>query len=66
MRQRLFRSGAPEGGGPWAISGYLGKQDDFDEAMGRFALAYADQAEKDYDVLKSAIRAGTIEVLMDR
>jgi hypothetical protein len=34
--------------------------------MGRFVLAYADQAEKDYDVLKSAIRAGTIEVLMDR
>jgi uncharacterized protein (DUF2252 family) len=53
-------------GGPWAISGYLGKQDDFDEAMGRFALAYADQAEKDYDVLKSAVRAGTIEVQMDR
>ena len=39
MRQRLFRSGAREGGGPWAISGYLGKQDDFDEAMGRFVLA---------------------------
>ena len=53
-------------GGPWAISGYLGKQDEFDEAMGRFALAYADQAEKDYDVLKGAVRAGTIEVQMDR
>jgi Uncharacterized protein conserved in bacteria (DUF2252) len=30
-------------GGPWAISGYLGKNDQFDEAMGKFALAYADQ-----------------------
>jgi hypothetical protein len=26
----------------WAISGYLGKNAQFDEAMGKFALAYAD------------------------
>jgi Uncharacterized protein conserved in bacteria (DUF2252) len=52
-------------GRPWAISGYLGNQDDFDDAMGQFALAYADQAEKDYDVLKSAVRAGTIDLQMD-
>jgi hypothetical protein len=39
-------------GDPWAISGYLGKNAQFDEAMGKFALAYADQAEKDHAALK--------------
>ena len=53
-------------GDPWAISGYLGGQDQFDEAMGKFALAYADQAERDYAALKAAVRAGIIEVQMER
>jgi hypothetical protein len=29
------------------ISGYLGKSDAFDEAVGEFALAYADQTARD-------------------
>ncbi len=53
-------------GDPWTISGYLGKQDQFDKAMGRFALAYADQAERDHASLKAAVRAGIIDVQMDR
>ena len=53
-------------GGPWAISGYLAKGHDFDEAMGKFALAYADQAERDHAALKAAVRAGTIEVILER
>lgn len=44
------------------ISGYLGTSDNFDEAMGKFALAYADQAERDHAALKAAVRAGKIEV----
>lgn len=52
-------------GDPWMIGGYLGKQGDFDEAMGKFALAYADQAERDYAALKAAVRAGTIEVQLE-
>jgi len=45
------------------ISGYLGSSSDvFDKAMGRFALAYADQAERDYDALKAAVRKGRIKV----
>ena len=51
---------------PWTIGGYLGKHDGFDEAMGKFALAYADQAEKDHAQLKAAVRAGTIEVNLER
>jgi uncharacterized protein (DUF2252 family) len=44
------------------ISGYLGSSSKFDAAMGKFALAYADQAERDYGVLKTAARKGTISV----
>jgi uncharacterized protein (DUF2252 family) len=44
------------------ISGYLGSSSDvFDKAMGRFAVAYADQAERDYAVLKAAVRKGKIK-----
>jgi hypothetical protein len=43
------------------ISGYLGSSsDEFDKAMGKFALAYADQAERDHAALKAAVRKGTI------
>ena len=52
--------------GPWAVAGYLGKGEDFDEAMGDFAVAYADQAERDYEVLKAAVRAGRIDAQPDR
>jgi uncharacterized protein (DUF2252 family) len=43
------------------ISGYLGpSSDQFDVAMGKFALAYADQAERDYAALRAAVRKGKI------
>jgi uncharacterized protein (DUF2252 family) len=44
------------------ISGYLGKSDEFDEAMVRFAFAYADQTEKDYQALADAAASGRIQV----
>jgi uncharacterized protein (DUF2252 family) len=47
------------------ISGYLGKADDFDRAVGEFALAYADQNEKDYSALVSAVKAGRIEAVAE-
>jgi uncharacterized protein (DUF2252 family) len=50
---------------PWTIAGYLGRKDTFDEAMGDFAVAYADQAERDHARLKSAVRAGEIEVRLE-
>ena len=53
-------------GDPWAISGYLGrKSDQFDQAMGLFALAYADQAERDHAALRAAVRAGIVEVQLE-
>ena len=53
-------------GDPWTISGYLGRQDEFDEAMGKFAVAYADQAERDHTALAAAVRAGSIDVNLER
>lgn len=48
------------------ISGYLGaSNDEFDKAMGRFALAYADQAEHDHHALKAAVRKGKITVYQE-
>ena len=34
-------------------------------AIGRFALAYADQAEADHAALKAAVRAGHVEVFRE-
>jgi len=48
------------------ISGYLGSSsDEFDEAMGKFALAYADQVERDYAALKVAARNGKVPALQE-
>ena len=47
------------------ISGYLGKSDEFDQAIGEFALAYADQNEKDYTALVDAVKGGTIQAFVE-
>jgi uncharacterized protein (DUF2252 family) len=49
-------------GDPALISGYLGSGDTFDEAIGDFAIAYADQNEQDYAAFLKAIHAGKFEV----
>jgi len=47
------------------ISGYLGKSEAFDQAIGDFALAYADQNEKDHAALAAAVKAGRIKALVE-
>ena len=42
------------------LSGYLGRNPSFDLAIGRFAVAYAQQNESDYQAFKSAARSGRI------
>ncbi|MGA8659242.1 MAG: DUF2252 domain-containing protein [Chthoniobacterales bacterium] len=49
-------------GQPALIAGYLGKGDQFDEAVADFATAYAQQNERDYKALVQAARQGRIEV----
>jgi uncharacterized protein (DUF2252 family) len=48
-----------------SIAGYLGKGDQFDKAIGSFAVAYADQTEKDYEELLKAHRSGRIEAILE-
>ena len=48
-----------------AIAGYLGGGPKFDEAMARFASAYADQNERDFAVLNEAVQSGRIEADRD-
>jgi uncharacterized protein (DUF2252 family) len=47
-------------GDPAKIAGYLGKGGTFDRAIGAFAVAYADQTERDHALLVKAIRAGKL------
>ena len=54
-----------KGGGVSQISGYLGSGHDFEEAMGRFGIAYADQAERDHAALKAAVRNGTVRAMQE-
>src|SRR4029077_15318798 len=49
-------------GQPALIAGYLGKGDQFDEAVADFATAYAEQNERDYKALVRAAQQGRIEV----
>jgi uncharacterized protein (DUF2252 family) len=42
------------------ISGYLGTSETFDHAIADFAIAYADQNERDYQRLRQAVSAGRV------
>ena len=43
-----------------SIAGYIGKKDSFPQAIGDFAVAYADQTERDYQALVDAVDSGRI------
>jgi uncharacterized protein (DUF2252 family) len=43
------------------IAGYLGKSDEFDQAIGDYAVAYADQVERDYATFVKAARDGRLK-----
>jgi uncharacterized protein (DUF2252 family) len=44
------------------LTGYLGSSGAFDEAVADYALAYADQVEKDYESFQAAVRAGRFPI----
>ncbi len=43
------------------IAGYLGTKEKFDDAMVQYAIAYADQVERDFEVFKAAINSGRLQ-----
>ena len=44
------------------VSRYVGKRDDLDVALARFAADYADQNDRDFEALKAAAQMGRIPV----
>jgi len=48
-----------------AIAAYLGASDSFDRAIAEFAVAYADQNERDYAALLNAIATGRVKAVQD-
>ncbi|MCJ7657559.1 MAG: DUF2252 domain-containing protein [Anaerolineales bacterium] len=45
---------------PAMITGYLGTGEVFDKAISSFAVAYADQTERDYQALEQAVKSGRL------
>jgi len=43
-----------------SITGYIGKNDSFPNAIGEFAVNYADQTERDYQALVEAVESGRV------
>ncbi len=52
-------------GDPMRLSGYIGKSDQLDKAMLKFAESYADQCEKDYEVFMQAVRDKKLPVQIE-
>ena len=43
------------------IAGYCGNSSELDDAIAKFALAYAKQTNKDYDALEKARLSGRVQ-----
>jgi uncharacterized protein (DUF2252 family) len=61
----MARAHAKAGGKAIEIAAYIGRSDQFAEALTDYSLAYADQAEKDYDRFLKACRSGELEARTD-
>lgn len=48
-------------GHPAILAGYMGKSDTFDQAIAGFAMAYADQNERDHAALAKAVKQGKVK-----
>jgi len=57
---RLLAKGHARTSGASMIAGYLGRSDRFDDAVGQFARAYADQNERDHAALVAAVARGEL------
>jgi len=47
------------------LHGYMGKSDAFDRAIADFALAYADQNEKDHAALARSVKKGAVKAVFE-
>jgi uncharacterized protein (DUF2252 family) len=49
-------------GDPSLLSGYIGKSNEFANAISKFSMAYADQNESDYNKMLEAIKEGRLPI----
>lgn len=61
----LARTHAKASGEAIEIAAYMGRSDQFPQSLAAYARAYADQAERDYDVFLAACRSGKLETRSD-
>jgi len=61
----LARAHAKASGKALEIAAYIGRNDQFAEALAQYASAYADQVERDYDAFVKACRSGALEARTD-
>jgi hypothetical protein len=62
LRGRTLERAHARAGDPALVSGYASKGTVFEEAISKFAVAYADQTEKDWNAFLAAINSGRIVV----
>ena len=62
----LLAKGHARSGHPGAIAGYCGNSSLLDNAIAKFARAYADQTEKDFKVFKKAIASGRVRAVFGK
>jgi Uncharacterized protein conserved in bacteria (DUF2252) len=53
----LLAKGHARSGDPCVLDGYMGNSPKFDKAIAKFAVAYADQTSKDFEVFTRALRS---------
>ncbi len=63
---RVLARAHARAGDPVAIHAYLGGSDRFDTELSRFAVAYADQTERDFERFAGAVRSGELPVLEEQ
>jgi hypothetical protein len=61
----MARAHAKASGQAIEVSAYIGRGDQFAEALTGYAATYADQVERDYDVFLKACRSGQLEARTD-
>ncbi|HYS64341.1 MAG TPA: DUF2252 domain-containing protein [Paraburkholderia sp.] len=61
----MARAHAKASGQAIEVSAYIGRGDQFAEALTGYATSYADQVERDYDVFLKACRGGELEARTD-
>ena len=61
-RPRAEGGGSARSADPALLSGYMGNGEGFDDALTSYAVAYADQAEQDFEAFRAGARSGRVSL----